>query len=139
MYRVRMWRFMTFCLFRAFSEMLMSCLAIFVLAALYEGLKVFREVLLKRSLHSARYNVPVATSEDSAIVQSGTTVKYVPCSRVKSGVLRLNGRAFVVLQFCHNHPSLRIVQSEQHRPLHAFRSNPNSKVNLFAKSSQKIG
>ena len=78
MYRVRMWRCMTFCLFRAFLEMLMSCLAIFVLAALYEGLKVFREVLLKRSLHSTRYNVPVATSEDSAIVQNGASVKYVP-------------------------------------------------------------
>jgi len=37
-----------------------SCVAVFILASLYEGLKVLREILLRRSMVSVRYNtVPV--------------------------------------------------------------------------------
>jgi len=52
-----------------FLGMLGSCIAIFILASLYEGLKVAREYLLRRSNAMVRYNtMPVPTSEDAAVV-----------------------------------------------------------------------
>lgn len=44
---------MCYCVYVA---LLGSCLIIFIVAALYEGLKVFREVLLRRSMTKSRYN-----------------------------------------------------------------------------------
>lgn len=48
-----------------FTEMFGSCLVMITVAALYEGLKVLREWLLKRSvvLHRNGGPVPVPTSE----------------------------------------------------------------------------
>ena len=60
--------------------MLGSCVAVFVMAALYEGLKVLREHLLRRSHVMVRYNsMPVPTSPDNAetmITETHKTVGY---------------------------------------------------------------
>ena len=44
----------------------MSCIAVFCMATLYEGLKVLREYLIRRSLSRVRYDsVAVPTTENS--------------------------------------------------------------------------
>ncbi len=62
--------------------MLGSCIAIFIMAALYEGLKVLREHLLRRSRVLVRYNsMPIPTSPDNGdamITETHKTVGYVP-------------------------------------------------------------
>ena len=59
------------------SGMLGSCIAIFILASLYEGLKVLREYLLRRSNMMVRYNtMPVPTSDDVAVMETHKSVGY---------------------------------------------------------------
>ena len=49
--------------FHCFTGMFGSCVAVFIMAALYEGLKVLREILLRKSMVSVRYNtVPVGNT-----------------------------------------------------------------------------
>ncbi|CAD5119958.1 DgyrCDS8542 [Dimorphilus gyrociliatus] len=51
----------------SWQGMLGSCAVIFIIAALYEGLKVFREMLLRRSSVSVRYNtMPVPSQGNGA-------------------------------------------------------------------------
>ena len=50
--------------------MLASCLVVFLVAALYEGLKVFREVLLRRSVTQARYGSVALHEQDN----NGSTI-----------------------------------------------------------------
>lgn len=46
--------------------MLGSCVAVFVMAALYEGLKVLREYLLRRSQCNVNYT-PTPTTENGGL------------------------------------------------------------------------
>ena len=58
-----------------FPAMFGSCIAVFVLAALYEGLKVVRETLLRRSTVNVRYHtMPLKREEGTVIEQSFKTV-----------------------------------------------------------------
>ena len=64
--------------FLSLLGMLGSCIAVFVMAALYEGLKVLREHLLRRSRVMVRYNsMPVPTSPDNAETMITETHKTV--------------------------------------------------------------
>ena len=56
------------------AGMLGSCIVIFIMAALYEGLKVGREILLKRALTNEPISVP---SSDVHIVQPAHSFRSV--------------------------------------------------------------
>lgn len=53
----------------SWEGMLGSCIAVFVMAALYEGLKVLREVLLRRSTVNVRYHTMPLNQTDGTMVQ----------------------------------------------------------------------
>lgn len=66
-----------------------SCVAVFIMAALYEGLKVLREILLRKSMVSVRYNtVPVGTrgenSNGTLITETHKSVGARMCSLAHS-------------------------------------------------------
>jgi len=58
-----------------FVEMFGSCLVILTLATLYEGLKVLRERLMKRSVtvHATGKTVQVPTSEEAEVTTRSTS------------------------------------------------------------------
>lgn len=57
------------------GEMAGACLAVFLLALLYEGLKIGRETLLRRSQVNVRYNsMPVPGGEGTVLVETHKTV-----------------------------------------------------------------
>ncbi|KAI0222314.1 High affinity copper uptake protein 1 [Lamellibrachia satsuma] len=62
----------------SWQGMLGSCIAIFIMAALYEGLKVGREILLKLSLTNEPISVP---SSDVHIVQPAHSFRTMLLSR----------------------------------------------------------
>ena len=58
--------------------MLGSCIAIFMLATLYEGLKVIREYLLRQSNVMVRYNtMPIPANDDMTVMETHKSVGYV--------------------------------------------------------------
>ncbi len=58
------------------TELLGSCIAVFVLAALYEGLKVLRETLMTKSLDLQRRHVtPTSTSALFTDSKGGSSVR----------------------------------------------------------------
>ncbi|XP_033831994.1 high affinity copper uptake protein 1 [Periophthalmus magnuspinnatus] len=57
------------------GEMVLACLGVFLLAALYEGLKIGREVLLRRSQVNVRYNsMPLPGSDGTVLMETHKTV-----------------------------------------------------------------
>jgi copper transporter 1 len=59
----------------SWQGMLGSCIAVFIMAALYEGLKVLREFLLRRSNVMVRYNtMPVPTNDDVHVTETHKSV-----------------------------------------------------------------
>ncbi|XP_072309487.1 high affinity copper uptake protein 1 [Eucyclogobius newberryi] len=57
------------------GEMVLACLGVFLLAALYEGLKIGREVLLRRSQVNVRYNsMPLPGTDGTVMVETHKTV-----------------------------------------------------------------
>ncbi|CAL9681995.1 unnamed protein product [Knipowitschia caucasica] len=57
------------------GEMVVACLGVFLLAALYEGLKIGREVLLRRSQVNVRYNsMPLPGSDGTVLMETHKTV-----------------------------------------------------------------
>lgn len=57
------------------GEMVLACLGVFLLAALYEGLKIGREVLLRRSQVNVRYNsMPLPGSDGTIVMETHKTV-----------------------------------------------------------------
>jgi copper transporter 1 len=52
-----------------------ACVVVFLLALLYEGLKIGREALLRRSQVNVRYNsMPVPGGEGTVLVETHKTV-----------------------------------------------------------------
>uniref|UniRef100_A0A3P9LB40 Copper transport protein n=1 Tax=Oryzias latipes TaxID=8090 RepID=A0A3P9LB40_ORYLA len=59
------------------GEMVAACIGVFLLAALYEGLKIGREVLLRRSQVNVRYNsMPVPGADGTVLMETHKTVGY---------------------------------------------------------------
>lgn len=57
------------------SEMVGACIGVFLLAAFYEGLKIAREVLLRRNQISVRYNsMPVPGTDGTVLMETHKTV-----------------------------------------------------------------
>lgn len=60
------------------SEMVGACIGVFLLAVLYEGMKIGREVLLRRSQVNVRYNsMPLPGSDGTVLMETHKTVGYV--------------------------------------------------------------
>uniref|UniRef100_A0A3P9MJI5 Copper transport protein n=1 Tax=Oryzias latipes TaxID=8090 RepID=A0A3P9MJI5_ORYLA len=58
-------------------HMVAACIGVFLLAALYEGLKIGREVLLRRSQVNVRYNsMPVPGADGTVLMETHKTVGY---------------------------------------------------------------
>lgn len=58
--------------------MVAACIGVFLLAALYEGLKIGREVLLRRSQVNVRYNsMPLPGADGTVLMETHKTVGYV--------------------------------------------------------------
>lgn len=52
-----------------------ACIGVFLLAVLYEGLKIGREVLLRRSQVNVRYNsMPVPGADGTVLMETHKTV-----------------------------------------------------------------
>ncbi|KAM4634330.1 high affinity copper uptake protein 1 isoform 1-T2 [Polymixia lowei] len=57
------------------GEMVAACLGVFLLAVFYEGLKIGREVLLRRSQVNIRYNsMPIPGTDGTVLVETHKTV-----------------------------------------------------------------
>lgn len=57
------------------SEMVGACIGVFLLAILYEGLKIGREALLRRSQVNVRYNsMPLPGSDGTVLMETHKTV-----------------------------------------------------------------
>lgn len=57
------------------GEMVLACLGVFLLAALYEGLKIGREFLLRRSQVNVRYNsMPLPGNDGTIVMETHKTV-----------------------------------------------------------------
>ncbi|XP_053730074.1 high affinity copper uptake protein 1 [Synchiropus splendidus] len=57
------------------GEMVAACLGVFLLAILYEGLKIGREFLLRRSQVNVRYNsMPLPGSDGTVLMETHKTV-----------------------------------------------------------------
>lgn len=57
------------------GEMVLACIGVFLLAALYEGLKIGREFLLRRSQVNVRYNsMPLPGSDGTVVMETHKTV-----------------------------------------------------------------
>lgn len=57
------------------SEMVGACIGVFLLAVLYEGLKIGREVLLRRSQVNVRYNsMPLPGADGTVLMETHKTV-----------------------------------------------------------------
>uniref|UniRef100_A0A668VE72 Copper transport protein n=1 Tax=Oreochromis aureus TaxID=47969 RepID=A0A668VE72_OREAU len=57
------------------GEMVAACIGVFLLAALYEGLKIGREVLLRRSQVNVRYNsMPLPGADGTVLMETHKTV-----------------------------------------------------------------
>lgn len=57
------------------GEMALAFIGVFLLAALYEGLKIGREVLLRRSQVNVRYNsMPLPGSDGTVVMETHKTV-----------------------------------------------------------------
>ncbi|TWW66542.1 High affinity copper uptake protein 1 [Takifugu flavidus] len=57
------------------GEMVAACIGVFLLAILYEGLKIGREVLLRRSQVNVRYNsMPLPGSDGTVLMETHKTV-----------------------------------------------------------------
>uniref|UniRef100_A0A3Q3JV61 Copper transport protein n=2 Tax=Monopterus albus TaxID=43700 RepID=A0A3Q3JV61_MONAL len=57
------------------GEMVGACIGVFLLAVLYEGLKIGREVLLRRSQVNVRYNsMPLPGSDGTVLMETHKTV-----------------------------------------------------------------
>ncbi|KAI4902534.1 hypothetical protein NFI96_013153, partial [Prochilodus magdalenae] len=57
------------------GEMVGACIGVFLLAALYEGLKIGREVLLRRNQVNVRYNsMPVPGADGTVLMETHKTV-----------------------------------------------------------------
>ncbi|XP_056875530.1 high affinity copper uptake protein 1 isoform X1 [Takifugu flavidus] len=60
------------------GEMVAACIGVFLLAILYEGLKIGREVLLRRSQVNVRYNsMPLPGSDGTVLMETHKTVGQV--------------------------------------------------------------
>lgn len=54
-----------------FSDLFGSCLAVFVLALLYEGLKVVREVMLRSAMINVSYHMSnISRNKDTLLVET---------------------------------------------------------------------
>ncbi|XP_029940023.1 high affinity copper uptake protein 1 isoform X1 [Salarias fasciatus] len=59
------------------GEMVAACIGVFLLAALYEGLKIGREVLLRRSQVNVRYNsMPLPGADGTVLMETHKTVGH---------------------------------------------------------------
>ncbi|XP_032836673.1 high affinity copper uptake protein 1-like [Petromyzon marinus] len=68
-------------LINSVGGMVGSCLAVFLLAAAYEGLKIFRETLLRRSQVNVRYNsMPLPGQHGTTVMETHKTVGQRMCS-----------------------------------------------------------
>ncbi|PWA19974.1 hypothetical protein CCH79_00020968 [Gambusia affinis] len=57
------------------SEMFGACVGVFLLAVLYEGLKIGREILLRRSQVNVRYNsMPLPGADGTMLMETHKTV-----------------------------------------------------------------
>uniref|UniRef100_A0AAQ5XGR8 Copper transport protein n=1 Tax=Amphiprion ocellaris TaxID=80972 RepID=A0AAQ5XGR8_AMPOC len=57
--------------------MVAACIGVFLLAVLYEGLKIGREVLLRRSQVNVRYNsMPLPGADGTVLMETHKTVGY---------------------------------------------------------------
>lgn len=75
-------------------EMVGACIGVFLLAVFYEGLKIGREVLLRRNQVNVRYNsMPVPGADGTVLMETHKTVGSV------KGVLMFSGG----LRRCQNH------------------------------------
>ncbi|XP_058473064.1 high affinity copper uptake protein 1 isoform X1 [Solea solea] len=78
------------------GEMAGACIGVFLLAILYEGLKIGREVLLRRSQVNVRYNsMPLPGSDGTVLMETHKTVgvdgaEPILKVRVKSNLSRSN-------------------------------------------------
>lgn len=55
-----------------------ACIGVFLLAVLYEGLKIGREALLRRSQVNVRYNsMPLPGADGTVLMETHKTVGYV--------------------------------------------------------------
>lgn len=67
-------------------EMVGACIGVFLLAVFYEGLKIGREVLLRRNQVNVRYNsMPVPGADGTVLMETHKTVGSV------KGVLMFSG------------------------------------------------
>uniref|UniRef100_UPI00358E6CAF high affinity copper uptake protein 1-like n=1 Tax=Myxine glutinosa TaxID=7769 RepID=UPI00358E6CAF len=63
------------CIINSAAGMVMACVVVFLVSALYEGLKVFREVLLRKSQVRVRYNsMPVPGPDGTMVIETHKTV-----------------------------------------------------------------
>lgn len=61
------------------SEMVGACIGVFLLAVLYEGLKIGREALLRRSQVNVRYNsMSLPGTDGTMLMETHKTVGWVP-------------------------------------------------------------
>lgn len=66
-----------------------ACIGVFLLAAFYEGLKIGREVLLRRNQVNVRYNsMPVPGADGTVLMETHKTVGSVNGVLTFSGVLK---------------------------------------------------
>lgn len=74
--------------------MVAACIGVFLLAALYEGLKIGREVLLRRSQVNVRYNsMPVPGADGTVLMETHKTVGYVSSTYTFSSNIQDGGGA----------------------------------------------
>ncbi|XP_022624233.1 high affinity copper uptake protein 1 isoform X1 [Seriola dumerili] len=68
------------------GEMVGACIGVFLLAVLYEGLKMGREVLLRRSQVNVRYNsMPLPGADGTVLMETHKTVGSVSDSQCLEG------------------------------------------------------
>ncbi|KAM9793309.1 high affinity copper uptake protein 1 isoform 1-T3 [Syngnathus typhle] len=73
-------------LINSVGEMVGACVGVFLLAVLYEGLKMGRETLLRRSQVNVRYNcMPLPGADGTVLMETHKTVGYAaPMQRMLS-------------------------------------------------------
>ncbi|XP_057180958.1 high affinity copper uptake protein 1 [Triplophysa rosa] len=74
------------------GEMVGACIGVFLLAMFYEGLKISREILLRRNQVNVRYNsMPIPGSDGTVLMETHKTVgqRMVSLSHVLQTVLHI--------------------------------------------------
>ncbi|XP_008299646.1 high affinity copper uptake protein 1 isoform X1 [Stegastes partitus] len=76
------------------GEMVGACIGVFLLAVLYEGLKIGREVLLRRSQVNVRYNsMPLPGADGTVLMETHKTVGHLEGAELPIGTKSRLSRA----------------------------------------------